>query len=182
MAMNSAKTLNLLAVLHNYRSQGKEVLLLKPKLDVRFGQASVRSRSGLEADADMLVDANTKLCLADFEGKSCVLVDESQFLPPQIVDQLRELTINLDIPVICYGLRADFRSELFAGSKRLFELSDSIEEIKTTCHFCNRKAIMNLKHVDGKATLAGPSIDLGADEKYFPACFQCYREQTRATS
>lgn len=176
-AMGSAKTLNLLAVAHNYRQQGKKVVLIKPRLDDRFGASSIKSRAGLEQEADMLVDANTRLDFELFSGLSCVLVDEAQFISPTIIEQLRQLTIERDIPVICYGLRTDFRSRLFEGAHRLMELADSIEEVKTTCAFCNRKAVMNLKHMNGKPTLAGPSIDLGADEKYFPACYRCYRDK-----
>lgn len=175
--VGSAKTLNLLAVAHNYRSQGKRVVLIKPRLDNRFGIEKIRSRAGLEMDADMLVEPDSLLNARDFEGLSCVLVDEAQFLSRAFIEQLRKITYEMKIPIICYGLRADFRGDLFEGSARLLELADSIEEVKTTCAFCNRKAIMNLKHVNGVPTLDGPSIDLGADEKYFPACYGCYTEQ-----
>jgi len=104
-------------------------------------------------------------------------VDEAQFLPPAFVERLRDVSRDLDIPVICYGLRTDFRSLLFEGSKRLLELADNIEEVKSTCHFCNRKAIFNLKFLDGVPTLQGPSIQLGAEETYLPACPKCYRER-----
>ena len=104
-------------------------------------------------------------------------MDEAQFLSKSVIDQLRAIASVQNIPVICYGLRTDFRGNLFEGSKRLFEVADSIEEIKTTCTFCNRKAIFNLKLVEGKPTLTGPSIELGAEEKYLPACASCYREQ-----
>ena len=178
--VGSAKTLNLLAVAHNYRQQGKRVTLIKPRLDTRFGKKSIRSRSGLKKSADLLVDEGTIFDPACFDGLNCVLVDEAQFLSARVVDQLRDLAAVRGIPVICYGLRTDFRSHLFEGARRLMEIADSIEEVKTTCHFCDRKAVMNLKHVNGRATVEGPSIDLGADEKYFPACYRCYREQVRA--
>ena len=172
--VGSAKTLNLLAVAHNYRQQGKKVLLMKPELDVRFGRDSIKSRAGLETVADILLTEKTDLLSRDYTGVSCILVDEVQFLPAKIVEQLREITLTEEIPVICYGLRTDFRSRLFEGSLRLIELADSIEEVKATCHFCNRKSIMNLKHVNGKADLDGPAVQLGADEKYFPTCYACY--------
>ncbi len=175
--VSSAKTLNLLAVAHNYRSQGKQVVLIKPALDDRFGAEVIRSRVGIEQTADIKVLADTQMDRKNFEGVSCILVDEAQFCSSSVIEQLREFSVDLNIPVICYGLRADFRIELFEGSRRLFELADSIEEIKTTCAFCNRKAITNLKHVGGVATLAGPAVDLGAEEKYFPACYGCYKEQ-----
>lgn len=177
--MGSAKTLNLLAVAHNYRQQNKEVFLIKPALDIRFSKGTIKSRAGLEMEADLLVHPDTKLVFSDFENISCILADEAQFLSCSIVEQFRNVTLELDIPVICYGLRADFKSYLFEGSKRLLELADSIEEIKSTCYFCNKKSIMNLKHINGVATVEGPSIQLGAEEMYYPACYRCYTEQVR---
>ncbi len=175
--VGSAKTLNLLAVAHNYRQQGKSVLLMKPELDDRFGTGSIKSRAGLEMKADVLVNADTNLLFLDYEGVSCILVDEAQFLSALAIDQLREISLIKGIPVICYGLRTDFRSKLFEGSLRLMELADSIEEVKATCFFCNRKSIMNIKHINGKATLDGPVIDVGAEEKYLPTCYSCYASQ-----
>jgi thymidine kinase len=177
--MDSAKTLNLLAVAHNYRKQGKQCLLLKPRLDDRFGETAIRSRSGLEADADLLVDPDERLDPAVFEGQDCVLVDEAQFLSEGLIEQLRDLTIDLRVPVICYGLRTDFQARLFPGSKRLLELADSIEEVKVTCYFCGKKAVFNLRMADGKAIFDGPQVDLGADEKYVPVCWRHYRDASR---
>lgn len=172
--VGSAKTLNLLAVAHNYGQQGKRVFVIKPSLDDRFGQDLVRSRAGLSREADLKVQPDSMLELAVFKGMDCILVDEAQFLSRMVVDQLRALTKVLDIPVICYGLRTDFRTDLFEGAKRLLELADTIEEVKTTCAFCNKKAIFNLKFLNGLPTLQGPVIDLGAEEKYLPACHSCY--------
>jgi thymidine kinase len=175
--VGSAKTLNLLAVAHNYRQQGKKVLLMKPDLDNRFGKERIKSRAGLEGHADVLIVNEKSLHGIDYTGVSCVLVDEVQFLPPKAIDELRRVTLDCNIPVICYGLRTDFRSHLFEGTHRLLELADSIEEIKATCFYCNRKSIMNLKHVNGVATNEGPVVDLGAEEKYFPTCYSCYRRE-----
>ncbi len=172
--VGSAKTLNLLAVAHNYRNQGKKVLLLKPQLDTRFGKDSIKSRAGLEMAADVLVRPDSNLLELDFEGISCILVDEAQFLSTNIIDQLREITMKKNIPVICYGLRTDFRSNLFQGSMRLMEIADSIEEVKATCQYCNRKSIMNLRRINGVAVVEGPSILLGADETYAAVCYPCY--------
>ena len=91
------------------------------------------------------------------------------------IDQLRTITLKNKLPVIAYGLRTDFRSNLFEGSRRLMEVADAIEEVKTTCYMCNKKAVFNLKHVDGVADCTGPAVQLGAEEKYFPTCFDCYR-------
>lgn len=175
--VGSAKTLNLLAVAHNYRQQGKEVSLLKPKLDIRFGLASIKSRAGLEMMADLLIEHDTKLDFESFNGISCILVDEAQFVSIALIDQLRLITLEMDIPVICYGLRTDFKTTLFEGSRRLMEVADSIEELKATCYFCNKKSIFNLRHVNGVATVDGPSILLGAEELYYPTCFKCYSSE-----
>lgn len=172
--MGSAKTLNLLAVAHSYTIQNKDVLILKPQLDTRFGEGFVRSRSGLEKPADILVNLNTRLVAEDLKGISCVLVDEAQFLEPSFVDHLRAISRDFDVPVICYGLRTDFKTELFPGSKRLLELSDTIEEVKNTCHFCNKKAIFNARLVDGHVVSEGPQVMLGAEETYLPVCPSCY--------
>lgn len=178
--VGSAKTLNLLAVAHNYRQQGKRVVLLKPEMDTRFGKERIKSRAGLEMDADILVAPQTKLLEMDWEGISCILVDEAQFISAAHIEELRKITLDKSIPVICYGLRSDFRTRLFEGSRRLMELADSIEEVKATCHYCNRKSIANLKHVNGIAALDGPSVQLGAEEKYYPVCYKCYAEQVEA--
>ena len=171
--MDSAKTLNLLAVAHNYRSQGKRILLVKPRMDDRFGAAAIRSRAGIEAEADLLVDDSTVLDPALFRGIDCVLVDEAQFLAPALVDQLRALTQG-GPPVICYGLRTDFRTALFPGSRRLLELADSIEEVKVTCQYCNKKAVFTMRLVGGKAVREGEQIQIGGDESYVPVCHGCY--------
>ena len=175
--VGSAKTLNLLAVAHNYRNQGKNILLIKPELDIRFGKNKIKSRAGLEKTADILVRIDTKLDREKFKNISCILVDEAQFLSEYLIEQLRDITSTMDIPVICYGLRTDFKSRLFEGTKRLLELADSIEEVKCTCNFCNKKSVMNLKHVNGFATCEGPSVQLGCEELYFPVCYNCYKGQ-----
>ena len=180
--VGSAKTLNLLAVAHNYRNQGKKVVLIKPALDTRFGKEQIKSRAGLEMAADVLVTGDTSIFDLSLDGVSCILVDEAQFLTSRIIEELRQITLVKDIPVICYGLRTNFKSRLFEGSCRLMELADSIEEVKATCHYCNRKSIVNLKHVDGEPTLEGPDVQLGAEERYFPVCYKCYAEHLNLVS
>lgn len=178
-AMGSAKTLNLLAVRHNYELQGKKVILLKPRRDDRFGADVVRSRAGLSYQADLLIDDDTVFSPELFRGLHCVLVDESQFLSADVVEALRQVTLEHDVPVIAYGLRTDFSTKMFPGSQRLMELADAIEEIKTTCMFCNRKAVFNLRHdAEGKAILDGPQVMLGADARYSPVCHACYVSRT----
>jgi thymidine kinase len=178
--MDSAKSMNLLAVAHNYRKQGKRVLLAKPRIDSRFGNHKIASRSGLEADADLLIDEDTVLDPSDFAQLDCVLIDEAQFLPPAVIDDLRRITVDPGVPVICYGLRTDFRTRLFPAAQRLMELADRIEEVKVTCQYCAKKAICNLRFVNGTPTVRGPQIQLGADEQYAPVCWNHYDEATRA--
>jgi thymidine kinase len=175
--MDSAKTMNLLAVAHNYRQQGKRVALLKPRLDDRFGGRVIVSRSGLEKAVDLLLEDDTELDPPFFAALDCVLVDEAQFLSSKVIEQLRAVTRTCNVPVICYGLRTDFRTRLFPGAQRLFELADSIEEIKVTCQYCNRKAIFNMRLVNGEPTADGEQIQLGANESYAPACHVCYVER-----
>ncbi len=175
--MDSAKTLNLLAVAHNYRKQGKEVILAKPALDDRFGEGVIGSRSGLTKPADLLIDPDQQLDPARFEGIDCVLVDEAQFLSPAVIEQLRALTLTHGVPVICYGLRTDFQTRLFPGAARLMELADTIEEVKVTCQFCDRKAVFNLRFSfgdPGDATVEGEQVVLGADDQYAPVCWGHY--------
>lgn len=165
--VSSAKTLNLLAVAHNYRLQGKRIIVIKPKLDTRFGEDVVASRAGLTTKADVLVEA--ELPLLRTEDTACILVDEAQFLAPIVIDQLHAYAHHASIPVICYGLRTDFRRQLFPAAQRLFELADSIEEVKTTCFYCNRKATFNQRTVPGEE-----QIQLGGDDAYRPVCAQHY--------
>jgi thymidine kinase len=180
--MDSAKSMNLLAVAHNYRKQGKKVLLVKPRLDTRFGAGKISSRSGLEAEADLMVEEDTTLDPRDFVGLDCVLVDEAQFLPPSVIEDLRRITVDPGVPVICYGLRTDFQTKLFPGSQRLMELADGIEEVKVTCQYCAKKAICNLRFVNGAPTVHGPQVQLGAEESYAPVCWGHYDEATRDLS
>lgn len=178
--MNSSKTANLLMTAHNYRSQGKKVLLMKPSIDTRFGETTITSRAVQETKADIILTEG----IYDFStivpnDIHCVLVDEAQFLSSKNVEGLRKLTSR--VPVICYGLRTDYRTFLFPGSKRLLELADSIEEIKTVCVTCDKKAIINAKFfnddMNKKIIIRGGSniIDLGAEEKYQPMCWKCWK-------
>jgi thymidine kinase len=180
--MSSGKSLNLLAVAHNYEQKGEKVVVIRPRLDERFGAETVGSRTGLSREADMLVDPGTRLDRSAIAGAACVLVDEAQFLSAALIDQLREITWDLDVPVICYGLRTDFRTRAFEGSARLLEVADAIEEVKTVCHFCNRKAVFNLRISEAGAETDGPQIELGADERYRPVCGPCYRDRTQSGS
>jgi thymidine kinase len=172
--VGSAKTLNLLAVAHNYKQQGKNALLVKPAVDTRFGRDIIGTRAGLKATADIVVPASGEFLTPDLKTISCLLVDEAQFLPIHAIEVLHAIAHGQDVPVICYGLRTDFRLELFPAAKRLFELADTIEEIKTTCTDCDRKAVFNLKLKDNHPMLDGPTVEMGFEETYLPVCANCY--------
>ena len=174
--VGSSKTTCLLTVHHNYQRQGKNVLLIKPKMDTRSGDM-VYSRTGLQTKADILLDNGDDLIALVEERKNidCILVDEAQFIKSDHILQLRYITIAYNIPCICFGLRTTYQGVLFEGAYTLLALADSIEEIKNTCWMCGKKAIMNLKCIDGKATMEGDdSPDLGFEEKYLPVCFKHY--------
>ena len=149
---------------------------LKARID-----AEPNMRAVLTRDADLLVDEASRLELSQLRGYHCILVDEAQFLTPRVIEELRQVTRLLDIPVICYGLRTDFRTQLFPGAQRLMELADALEEIKTTCAFCNKKAVFNMKLLDGRPTQAGPTVELGTEEKYLPTCCDCYFKAFQTT-
>lgn len=183
-AMGSSKTANALMTKFNYEEKGKRVLLLKPTVDNRDGANVVKSRIGLEANAEC-IDNNCdikKYIVQKHRNKETkkfdfdvIIVDECQFFTAQQVLMLRNIASFLDIPVICYGLRTNYKLELFEGSKALFELADSIQEIKTICK-CGNKAIVNvLKDKDGNIVSTGDTdVVIGGNEKYESMCYKCY--------
>jgi thymidine kinase len=171
--MNSSKTMNLLMVANNYDEQKKKIITIKPKIDDRFDKDYITSRTGLKRKADCVIGILDKIPDSYGEEIKCILVDEAQFLSPDQIDHLRILSIKT--PVICYGLRTDYRSVLFPGSKRLMEIADSIEEITTKCNYCSNKAIINMKYIDDKVVKSGDSKpDLGCEEKYIAVCWKCW--------
>ncbi|MDI9460582.1 MAG: thymidine kinase [Saccharofermentanales bacterium] len=181
-AMNSGKTTALMQVAFNYEERGMDIVLLKPSSDTK-GRDVVVSRLGIERKVDALVTAedNVRDIVNDFNRRraiSCVLVDEAQFLSAEQVKQLLDVAVLDDIPVICYGLRVDFRREGFPGSIRLLLLAHSIEELKTICR-CGRKAIFNGRMVNGKFVFSGEQIAIdGEDEvSYESLCGQCYERE-----
>lgn len=174
----SAKSLNLIATAHNYETQGKKVLLMIPEIDSR-SDGHVSTRAGFKMKAELISEETNVLDvfhehLKRHENIDCVLVDEVQMLKTHHIDELREITLRYKTPVICYGLRMSYTLELFEASKRLLELADKLEEIKTVCWFCNSKATHNLKLVDGKPEYKGNPIDIGGLEKYVPVCYDHY--------
>ena len=179
-AMNCGKTTNLLQVAHNYEERGMRVLLLKPSIDTK-ANTKVSSRIGVEREVDHLVlpDENLKGYLSLIKDKAeCIIVDEAQFLTEKQVDELFIFSKLTSIPVICYGLRADFRSELFPGSKRLFELADNIEELYTICR-CGKKARFNARIVNGEFTLEGSQVAIDGEVNYESLCGKCYLRKVK---
>ena len=164
-AMGSSKTANAIMVQYNYQERGQNALMLKPRLDNRDGDRTVGSRSGLNAPCRYVEELNE----IDLGAYDCVIVDEAQFLNKAQVECLVKIVDDMDIPVICYGLRADFQGNLFEGSHWLMAWADSIEEIKTVC-WCGRKAIMNARVADGKVVKSGEQIVLGGNESYVALC------------
>ena len=185
-AMNSGKTTALLQVAFNYKERGMRVLLLKPSIDTK-GQGEVVSRLGVRRPVDVLVAPDMDVLdivrrdIAEHGTPACVLCDESQFFTPEQVDQLFLVTVDLGIPVICYGLRADFMTRGFPGSTRLLELAHTIEEMKTICE-CGRKATCNGRKVNGEYVFEGAqvAIDTVDDVEYQSLCPQCWYREYRA--
>ena len=169
-AMNAGKTTTLLQSAHNYRERGMRTLILAPRLDDRAG-GRVASRIGLQSEA-VGFDADTDLQqlverdIAAHGPLHCVLVDEAQFLSRSQVWQLSEVVDLLHIPVLCYGLRTDFRGELFEGSQHLLAWADELVEIKTICH-SGSKATMTVRvDASGRAVQEGPQVEIGGNERY----------------
>ncbi|HAT53658.1 MAG TPA: thymidine kinase [Lactobacillus sp.] len=175
-AMNSGKTIEILKVAHNYEEQGKSVIIMTSALDTRDGEGYVSSRIGLKRPAHT-VKAETNVFDAvkkiDPEA-SCVLVDEAQFLQKHHILELTKVVDELHIPVMTFGLKNDFRNELFEGSKYLLLYADKIEEMKTICWFCAKKAIMNLRFHDNKPVYEGEQVQIGGNESYYPVCREHY--------
>ena len=179
-AMNCGKTTSLLQVAHNYEERGMKVVLIKPSIDTKAND-SVSSRIGVERKVDHLVspEENLKGYLNLLVGNTrCVLVDEAQFLSESQVEELFVFSKLTNIPVICFGLRCDFRTNLFPGSKRLFELADEIEELYTICR-CGRKARFNARIVNGEFTLDGDQVAIDGDVEYESLCGKCYLTKVR---
>jgi thymidine kinase len=177
--MNSGKSIEVLRVAHNYEEQGKKVLLLTSVMDDRFGVGKVASRIGMQKGAIVVDEHLDMVALAQTERPNCILVDEAQFLNKAQVSQLIEVVDELDIPVIAYGLRADFMGQLFEGSNALLAVADTIEEIKTVCWYCDKKAIMNMRCKDGVPIFHGEQIQIGGNESYVPVCRKCYASKKK---
>ena len=173
-AMSSSKTAQAIMVKYNYGERGQKALLVKPAIDTRDGVRTIRSRSGLTDECVLFSEIPLEAVRA--HEYDCIRVDEAQFLTREEVVLLIEFVDKYNVPVICYGLRTDFRGEFFEGSKWLMAMADTIEEIKTVC-WCGKKAIMNAR-LDGKGgvTKVGEQVVLGADDKYVGLCRRHWEE------
>ena len=178
--MASSKSAQALMCQFNYEQKGMKVLLVKPALDTRDDEEErmVRSRIGLKAKCHTISPTESFLDL--FERASAhtkyhiIIVDEAQFCTKEQIDQLKQLTQR--VTVLCYGLLVDFRCQLFEGSKRLVELADSLQEIKSVCR-CGRKSSVNARFVNGKCVDDGPVVLIGGDESYESMCYWCWQEE-----
>lgn len=179
--MNSAKSAELLMKAYNFEERGLKILCIKPSIDGREGKNVIKSRVGIERECKMVKPTDNiydgvKKLLENGGKIDWILADESQFFKKEQIDQLGDIVDELDINVICYGLRADFRTELFEGSKRLFEIADSIEEMKSSCS-CGRKSIINARiDENGNVVTNGEQIEIGGNDRYVSLCRKCYKK------
>jgi thymidine kinase len=179
--MNSGKSFEIIKVAHNYEEQGKQVLIYSPTIGARGNSDRVGSRVGFEREA-IAVDEDTNMfenVKAQLESKGriyCVLIDEAQFLKRHHVLELTRIVDELNIPVMAFGLKNDFQNRLFEGSYNLLVQADKIEEIKTICWYCDRKATMVIRFRDGQPVHSGEQIQIGGNEDYKPVCRKCYNK------
>ena len=164
-AMGSSKTANAIMVQYNYQERGQRALLVKPQLENRDGARIIASRSGLSAPCLFMEE----LTLEEAKKYDCIIVDEAQFLTKSQVELLVDIVDAGNVPVVAYGLRADFRGNLFEGSQWLLAWADSIEEVKTVC-WCGKKATYNARISDGRVVKEGEQIVLGGNESYTALC------------
>lgn len=175
-AMNSGKSIEILKVAHNYEEQNKPVILMTSGIDTRSGVGQVKSRIGISKEALPIFEETDIFSVVQTLGYTpyCVLIDEAQFLSARHVLDLTKIVDELKIPVMAFGLKNDFRNELFEGSKFLLLYADKIEEMKTICWFCHKKAIMNLRYVNHVPVYEGEQVQIGGNETYYPVCRQHY--------
>ena len=175
-AMGSSKTAQALITKYNYEENDLNVWLIKPSADTRDGAQVLRSRIGLEATVEVIPPAmNVYDRFRDTKQDHCIviIVDECQFMTEAQIDELRSIVNDFAIPVLCFGLRTDFQTRLFPGSRRLMELADCIEEIKTMCD-CGAKATVNARINDGYIVTEGAQVVLGGNDCYIAMCHRCY--------
>lgn len=173
-AMGSSKTANALMVRYNYIERNKKVVLLKPRVENRDGEKTIKSRIGLKAECEMVEDFLEKV---DDRVKEydAIIVDEAQFISAENIRKLAEIVDNYDIPVLCYGLKTDFKGNFFEGSEALMALADELEEIPTVC-WCGKKARFNARVKDGVVVRDGEQVVMGGNESYVALCRKHFYE------
>ena len=176
-AMGSSKTAQALITKYNYEENDMQVWLIKPSADTRDGTDILRSRIGLEAKVEVMVpgeDIYAKYAQAHDGNCHAVIVDECQFMTEEQIDQLRAIVDDFNVPVLCFGLRTDFQTKLFPGSRRLMEIADTIQEIKTICD-CSAKATVNARiDAEGYIVTEGAQVVLGGNDSYIAMCHRCW--------
>lgn len=179
-AMGSSKSAQALITKFNYEEKGMSVWLIKPGTDTRDGADIIKSRIGLSQHAQIIgPDESIIKAYEDAGNYDVIIADEAQFLSPEQIDELRTLVDEEDIPVLCFGLKTDFRTRFFPGSCRLMELADSITEIKTICE-CGRKATVNARFDDsGRVITEGDQVVLGGNDRYTAMCYKCWKERIK---
>ena len=180
-AMGSSKTAQALITKFNYEERGMKVWLIKPALDTRDGKSVIRSRVGLEEECTAI--DKSELIFDTFTNErieaDVIIADECQFFTAEQIDALRRIVDEYEVPVLCFGLRTDFLSHLFEGSRRLFEVADSISEIKTICE-CGSKATINARlDGDGRVVTEGSQVMLGGNESYVAMCHRCWKKKIK---
>ena len=181
-AMNSGKTTRILQCDYNYEEKGMHAVIMKPKTDTK-GNDKIVSRIGSTKKVDYLIDNDDdifEIIVNEYNHVDLILVDEAQFLTVRQVNQLMDIVIDLDIPVMCYGLRTDFKANVFPGAMRLLAIAHELTEIKTICE-CGKKAMFNVRLIDGKVVTEGESVAIDGEKNitYTVACARCFRMKTR---
>ena len=180
-AMGSSKTAQALITKFNYEERGMKVWLIKPAIDNRDGRDVIKSRIGLFAYSTTIEKSESifDLFRSEMSEADVIIADECQFFSPEQIDELRRIVDECSIPVLCFGLRTDFLSHLFPGSRRLFEVADSISEIKTICE-CGSKATVNARlDANMNVVTEGSQVMIGGNESYVAMCHKCWRERIR---
>lgn len=182
-SMNAGKSTSLLQSSYNYKERGMNTMILAPELDDRYGVGKVASRIGLESEAHTFKPEDDLYDLVSTSHKQeklhCLLIDEAQFLNKEQVFQLGEITDNLNIPVLAYGLRTDFRGEPFEGSKYLLAWSDNLKELKAICH-CGAKATMVVRlDAEGNPIREGSQVEIGGNDRYVSLCRRHFRDRMK---
>lgn len=181
-AMGSSKTAQALITKFNYEERGMRVWLIKPSTDNRDGESVIQSRMGLRSEVRVIAKGDDIISIFENEAKECdvIIADECQFFTKEQIDGLRRITDDFDVPTLCFGLRTDFLTRLFPGSHRLFEVADSITEIKTMCE-CGRKATVNARiDKSGNIVTEGRQVFLGGNDRYIAMCHKCWVDKIKS--